>query len=94
MRRIEIIANRSVSTELLEVIERDTPGLPYTLIPDVQGRGRQGVRLGDAVWPELNVYILIVCEDEAAGLVEKAVRELKTAFPREGIKLLSSEFQH
>ncbi len=90
MKRVEIIANRSVAQDLLAALDEAYGDLPFTLIPDVQGRGRQGVRRGDAVWPELNVYLLMFCEDDRAAELASAVRALKGRFPREGIKVFVS----
>lgn len=90
MKRVEIIASRSVAQDLLDAPDAAYGAIPFTLIPDVQGRGRQGIRRGDAVWPELNVYLMTFCEDDRAAELSSAVRELKTRFPREGIKIFVS----
>ena len=90
MKRVEIIANRSVEQDTLHALEDACGELPYTLIPDVSGRGRQGHRRGDAVWPELNVYLLIFCDDAQAAEIVRAMGTLKERFPREGIKVYVS----
>ena len=53
MIRTEIYANRSVEEDILEEIEKRIPDFSYSLIEDVKGRGRSGVRQGTAIWPEL-----------------------------------------
>jgi len=68
-------------------MEKRLPGFSYSLIEDVQGRGRSGVRHGTAVWPELNILYVIVGDESQSRLILEAVREVKTAFPGEGIKL-------
>jgi hypothetical protein len=45
MKRVEIIANRSVQEDILDVLEPRIPGFTYTLIPVVHGRGKNNYRL-------------------------------------------------
>ena len=91
MIRTEIFANRSVEEDINEELERRIPNISYSLIEDVKGRGRNGVRHGTAIWPELNIlYILYVDETEAL-LVREAIAEVKSVFPREGIKIFQYE---
>jgi hypothetical protein len=89
--RTEIYANRSVEEDLHEEIEKRVPGFSYSLIEDVQGRGRSGVRHGTAVWPELNVLYILYGPEEEASRVFEAVEAVKKVFPREGIKLFQYE---
>jgi hypothetical protein len=91
MVRTEIYANRSVEEDIKEEIESRIPGISYSLIKDVQGRGRNGVRHGTAVWPELNVLYILYGTREEAFLIDEAVQEVKKAFPREGIKVFQYE---
>ena len=87
MKRIEIIANRSVEEEITAALESRIPGLRYTLLPVVHGRGRRDYRLGTATWPEENFMLVSYLEDERAALAEAAVKAVKARFPTEGIKL-------
>lgn len=91
MVRVEIIANKSVQEDLIDVLEAAVPGIYYTIFPEVRGKGRQGTRKGDDIWPELNCMVLVFCGKETAERIEKAVCHVKDAFPREGIKLFLSE---
>jgi hypothetical protein len=90
MIRTEVYANRSVEEDIVEAIERRLPGVAYSLIEDVKGRGRAGVRQGSAIWPELNVLYVFYGERDEAGLILDAIIQVKKLFPREGIKI----FQH
>ncbi|PKL06704.1 MAG: hypothetical protein CVV53_02885 [Spirochaetae bacterium HGW-Spirochaetae-9] len=91
MVRTEIYANRSVEEDIHEEIEKRFPGFRYSLFEDVQGRGRNGVRHGTAIWPELNILYVIYGSEAEARLVGAAVAEVKKAFPREGIKIFQYE---
>ncbi len=92
MLRSEIYANRSVEEDIFEAIEERLPGFSYSLVEDVQGRGRQGIRHGTAVWPELNVLYVIYSEESEARSIAQAVASVKKEFPNEGIKLFQFVF--
>jgi hypothetical protein len=91
MIRTEIYANRSVEEDIVEELEKRIPALCYSLIEDVKGRGKSGVRHGTAVWPELSVLYIMFGDKKEALLIREAVHEVKKAFPREGIKLFQYE---
>jgi hypothetical protein len=91
VKRIEIIANRSVQEELFDLMARRKVGASYTLVPQVHGAGRSEPKQGDNVWPEYNFMLIVYCDEaEAAGIVE-VVRELKRIFPDEGVRLFEAE---
>jgi len=94
MTRFEIITNQSVEADLLEVLDEAWPGIYYTLLPGMLGRGRQGVRRGDPIWPERNALVIIYTETaEEQEAILRAVRALKKHFPGEGIKLFAYEVE-
>jgi hypothetical protein len=85
MYRAEIIANRSVRSDLVESLEKNIPDILYTIIPDVCGRGGSSRKLGTTIWPELNFILLAYITDDNADEIRRIVSELKTQFPDEGI---------
>jgi hypothetical protein len=89
MKRIEIIANRSVQTDILEGMEQRLDGFCYTLLPVVHGKGRREYHLGTATWPEVNFMLISFLSDEEAGIAFDVIREIKSRFPGEGIKFFS-----
>jgi hypothetical protein len=91
MKRMELIANRSVENEIIEALEEVVSDFYYTLLPEIHGKGKTKYRLGTATWPELNFLLISYLDDEAAAHVETAVRGVKEKFPREGIKLFMME---
>jgi len=91
MKRLEIIANRSVQEELFDLLARSNAGSHYTLVPQVHGAGSSEPKQGDSVWPEYNFLLVVYCDDEEARLIAEAVRELKRIFPDEGVKLFEVE---
>ncbi len=90
MKRIEIIANRSVQDDMVEALEGAIPDFFYSLLPLVHGRGRQKRRLGTATWPEENFLLLAYVPDAACRKAREVVAEVKRKFPREGIKVFSA----
>lgn len=87
MYRAEIVANRSMQDDIQEGLECGIPGILYTIIPEVQGRGKEDRKLGTATWPELNFVIFAYVEDTDVPKVREVVAKIKTKFPNEGIKL-------
>jgi hypothetical protein len=91
MVRTEIYANRSVKDDIIEKIEERTPNIAYSLIENVQGRGKNGIHLGTVIWPEINVLYVLYGDREQASAVAEAVEQIKRAFPTEGIKIFQFE---
>ena len=87
MKRVEIMANRSVEEDLMEAFSVASVARHYTKYPIAFGVGRSGPRMGDAVWPEENVVIVVYCDDDEAAGIERAVAMVKEHFPNEGIKV-------
>ena len=87
MKRLELIANRSVEKEIIEALEENIQGFFYTLIPELHGRGKSKYRLGTATWPEMNFLLISYLDDDAANKTLSVIQEVKERFPREGIKL-------
>jgi len=87
MKRLEIIANKTVEEDLFDAFAKLRIGICYTMIPTVMGAGRSGSRLGDTVWPNENFLLLIYCGEEEAEKVRSVVFDLKRRFKGEGIKL-------
>ena len=87
MRRIEIIANRSVEADVMEALSRRGVARFHTKVPVAHGVGSSGPRQGDAVWPEENFVLIVYCEDAEALQIREAILEVKKLFPDEGVRL-------
>jgi hypothetical protein len=85
--RAEIIANRSVAEEVTEGLEAALPKILYTVITDVQGRGKDNRKLGTVTWPEMNFLLVAYVDDCDASAIKGVIATLKERFPHEGIKL-------
>ncbi|MDR1301042.1 MAG: hypothetical protein LBK43_01030 [Treponema sp.] len=91
MKRMELIANRSVKEELIGVLEQGISDFYYTLLPEVHGRGETAYRLGTATWPEENFMLISYLENHEADRANTLVQEVKARFSGEGIKLFFME---
>ena len=85
--RAEIISNQSIQDDITELLEQEIPGIEYTVIPEIHGRGVHTKKLGDTVWPEMNFVLFSYVEEEAAKKIKTIVESLKKRFPNEGISL-------
>ena len=91
MKRMELIANKSVEAEIIEALENNIYDFFYTLIPELHGRGKTRYKLGTATWPELNFLLISYLDDPDAAKAETIIRRIKKRFSREGIKLFMME---
>ena len=87
MYRAEIVSNQSVQDDITERLEKEIPGIQYTVIPEVHGKGLKTKKLGDTVWPEMNFILFAYIEDEDAKKVKDVIAQVKERFPNEGISL-------
>lgn len=87
MYRAEIISNQSVQDDISERLEKEIPGIQYTLIPEVHGKGLKTKKLGDTIWPEMNFILFAYIQDDEAKKVKEVIAQVKERFPNEGISL-------
>lgn len=87
MIRIEIIANQSVYSELINDLEECLPDFLYSVVPLITGKGKSSYKLGDSTWPETNFMLIAYADDAVETKVNQIVRYVKLKFPTEGIKL-------
>ena len=87
MTRCEIIANQSVQDEIISLMEEHIPGVLYTIIPTVVGRGKNSYKMGSATWPETNFILISYVEDKEVSVMKAIIAAVKKKFAGEGIKL-------
>jgi hypothetical protein len=86
MYRIEIVANKSVEEDITQSLEQYVPGILYTVVPLVYGRGGDDRKLGTTTWPETNFLLISYIEDEELPAVRAVIAAVKERFKGEGIK--------
>jgi len=91
MIRLEIIANHSVEENILEALAKEGVARYYTKYPTIFGVGSSGPRMGDPIWPEENLALVIWCEVEEARTIKRVVEGVKEHFPDEGVKVFGLE---
>ena len=91
MKRMEIVANSSVESDITEALDKIIPDFYYTLLPNIQGKGKTRYKFGDSVWPELNFLIICYLDDNFASKAKEALLKIKKEFPDEGIKFFIME---
>jgi hydrophobic/amphiphilic exporter-1 (mainly G- bacteria), HAE1 family len=89
--KVEIIANKSVQENIIDMLEQVIPGVQYTIVPTVMGRGGDNYKLGTTTWPEQNFLMLAYMSKENLSMVQAVIEILKRKFPKEGIKLFLME---
>jgi len=91
MKRLELIANRSVENEIIEALDENITDFYYTLLPQINGKGKTKYRLGTTIWPELNFLLISYLDDISALKARSVILNIKEKFPKEGIKLFIIE---
>lgn len=84
--RVEIIMNRAIEEDLVEVLEDLGYGEMFTVVNPVYGRGTSGWREASSVWPETNVLVIVYLDRPDVNRLTSALEELKKRFPREGMR--------
>ncbi len=87
MYRAEIIANQSVQDEIIQLLEEHIQGILYTIVPLVNGRGKDSYKMGNSTWPETNFMLISYIADDDVEVVRAIIKAVKEKFSGEGIKL-------
>ncbi|MCL2706374.1 MAG: hypothetical protein FWE72_09240 [Spirochaetaceae bacterium] len=93
MKKIEIIANLSVESDIMDILEK-TGVKGFTKIPIVHGAGNSNPKQGDSIWPEENFMLIIYTEENMVPIIKDKIIELKNLFPHEGIKYFATTVEH
>ena len=62
----------------------------YTKLANVMGAGYSNPRLGDAIWPQLNMMYIIYCSEEEAEKIVAICQKLREKYMAEGIACFKS----
>ena len=87
MYRVEIISNKSVEDDIVEALEQYVPGILYTTVPLVYGRGGDDYKLGTATWPETNFVMVTYVQEDQLERISEVIKSVKEKFKSEGIKM-------
>jgi hypothetical protein len=90
-KRVEIIFSQAVEEDFIAEFKEQKVGLKYTKLANVMGAGFSNPRLGDAIWPQLNMMYIIYCNEEDCAKIIAIVERLREKYMGEGIACFVSE---
>ncbi len=90
MKQVTIVYNMALEPRVISCLHEC--GIDaYTKIPKAYGVGHSSEpHMGTHVWPGENRIIFSIVGEEKIPHIVKRIRELKEAFPKEGLKLFVS----
>lgn len=91
VKRMELVFSAAIEEDIFESFKEKRVGAKYTKIPAVMGAGCSNPKLGDAIWPQLNVYVVVYCTEEEAEKIVEIVHEIRKRYPVEGVACFESD---
>lgn len=90
-KRVEIIFSQAVEEDFEQHFKEKKVATHFTKIDNVKGAGFSNPRLGNAIWPQLNVMYIIYCGEEECKTIIEIVEKLRIQYMGEGIACFISE---
>lgn len=90
-KRVEIIFSQALEEDFIQEFKAAKVGAKYTKLKDVMGAGFSNPRLGNAIWPQLNMMYIIYCSEEDSKKIIAIVEKLRESYMGEGIACFVSE---
>lgn len=87
MNRVEIISNVALEEDLFEMMRAAQVGKHYSKLNSVHGEGYTDPKMGDAIWPEENIILIIYCEDDELSSLKTIVTNLRKGHSDSGIRM-------
>lgn len=95
MKRIEVILTQAIEEDFIELYEKACKEknikCSYTKIDNIMGQANSNPKMGDSVWPQLNVMFIIYCEDNLVEVIQNIMKELHKTYVGEGAAAFVSE---
>lgn len=88
--RLEIITSQALEEDFNEEFKENKVAARYTKLANVMGAGYSNPRLGDAIWPQLNIMYIIYCEESEAEKIIAICQKLREKYVAEGIACFKS----
>lgn len=88
--RIEIIFSAALEEDFIQEFKEKKVAARYTKMKNVMGAGYSNPRLGDAIWPQLNIMYIIYCAEEEAEKIAAICQKLREKYIAEGIACFKS----
>ena len=90
-KRVEIIFSQALEEDFIQLFKEKKVAVRYTKMRGVMGAGYSNPRLGDAIWPQLNMMYIIYCSEEDCKTIISIVEQLREQYIGEGIACFISE---
>ena len=90
-KRVELIFSQAIEEDFAQLFRENEVAARYTKMAGVMGAGYSNPRLGDAIWPQLNVMYIVYCSDDDAQKIVKIVEQLREQYIGEGIACFISQ---
>ena len=90
-KRVELIFSQAIEEDFVQLFKDNEVAARYTKLNNVMGAGYSNPRLGDAIWPQLNVMYIIYCSDEECKKIVSIAEKLREQYIGEGIACFVSE---
>lgn len=89
--RVEIIVSQALEEDFDQRFKEEKVAARYTKMRGVMGAGYSNPKLGDAVWPQLNLMYIIYCAAEEAEKIISICQDLREKYLAEGIACFKSD---
>ncbi len=98
MIKIEIYAHESLEGPLLEELVPVPPdahdpegksGQPFSIFRKVAGRGSSGTSMGDDIWPETNIILVLFIEENKKNMIKNSIERIRTRYPKLGLAVFT-----
>jgi hypothetical protein len=83
--RFDVILSAAIEEDFILALDRYRPGIHYTKMTSVVGRGYSVPKLGDPVWPQFNSAFVMFCDGDESDIVLRVVDELRQKYLGEGL---------
>lgn len=95
MKRVEIMLSQAIEIDFMQLYDKECrrAGIKckYTKIDGVKGAGNTDPRLGDAIWPQLNVMFILFVEESFVPSIQKILKKLHETYIGEGAAAFISD---
>lgn len=90
-KRVELIFSQAIEEDFAQLFKDNKVACRYTKLNNVMGAGYSNPRLGDAIWPQLNVMYIIYCDEDECNKIVGIAEKLREQYIGEGIACFVSE---
>lgn len=97
MKRIEIVMTQAIEVDFMNLYEKACRiadmKCKFTKIDNVMGQGNTNPKLGDAIWPQLNVMFILIIEDKYVNIIRNIMKTLHNTYVGEGAAAFISDVE-